>query len=125
MLTVLRRNGLAAVLIDQHLGGMGTPAPFLGKTAVTVRTVAGLSRKTGAAAMPMYAIMRGDGGYDIKFFEADMPELGEGAGEEEVISAIQARHNDVISGWIREYPEHWFGWFHKRFRGYVDYTELV
>jgi KDO2-lipid IV(A) lauroyltransferase len=125
MLGVLKRNGVAAILIDQSMRGMGTPAPFLGKIAYTVRTVAGLVRKTGAAAVPMYAIMRGDGSYDIDFFEAEPPPAPVGPDEdpEAAIAAIQAQHNDILSQWVTKYPEHWFGWFHRRFRGFVDYRQ--
>jgi len=124
MLTVLKRNGVTAILIDQSMrGGMGTPAPFLGKIAYTVRTVAGLIRKTGAAAVPMYAIMRSDGSYDIDFFEAEPPPtpIGPDEDSEAAIAAIQAQHNDILSQWVMKHPEHWFGWFHRRFRGFVDY----
>jgi KDO2-lipid IV(A) lauroyltransferase len=126
MLAALKRNGITAILIDQHIGGMGTPAPFLGKTADTVRTAAGLARKTGAAAVPVYAILNPGGSYDIKFYRAEPPVVGAGqadADEEAIISAIQVQHNDILSGWIREHPEHWFGWFHRRFKGYVDYNK--
>jgi len=130
MLSVLKRNGITAILIDQHLHGMGTPTPFLGKTAETVRTAAGLVHKTGAAAIPIYAILNPDGSYDIKFYNADPPVVlltnmnnadGAKVDDEATISAIQAQHNDILSEWIREYPEHWFGWFHRRFKGYVKY----
>jgi len=126
MLTVLKRNGVTAILIDQNMGSMGTPVPFLGKTASTVRTVAGLIRKTGAAAVPMYAIMRGDGRYDIEFFEAEpppAPQAGADGDSEAAIAAIQAQHNDILSQWVMKHPEHWFGWFHRRFRGFVDYRK--
>jgi Kdo2-lipid IVA lauroyltransferase/acyltransferase len=123
MLTVLKRNGITAILIDQNMGSMGTPAPFLGKTASTVRTVAGLIRKTGAAAVPIYAIMGRDGVYDIDFFEAEPPPAPDGADgdSEAAITAIQAQHNDILSRWVMKRPEHWFGWFHRRFGGFVDY----
>jgi len=122
MLGTLRRNGITAILIDQHFN-MGTPTPFLGKTAMTVRTVAGLVRKTGAIPVPIYAMMSKDGSYDIRFFKAETPVLNDGADEDAMISAIQAQHNDILSQWITEYPDHWFGWFHKRFKGYVDYKQ--
>jgi KDO2-lipid IV(A) lauroyltransferase len=126
MLGALKKNGITAILIDQYLGAaMGTPAPFLGKTASTVRTVAGLVKKTGAIPVPIYAMMAKDGSYDIRFFKAEVPADGNDgtkSGEEAVIAAIQAQHNDILSGWITEYPEHWFGWFHKRFKEYVDYA---
>ena len=123
MLAVLKRKGVTAILIDQNMGAMGTPAPFLGKTASTVRTVAGLIRKTGAAAVPMYAVMGRDGRYDIDFFEAEPPSPPDGAegDSEAAITAIQAQHNGILSQWIMKRPEHWFGWFHRRFRGDVDY----
>jgi len=123
MLAALKRNGITAILIDQNMGSMGTPAPFLGKTASTVRTVAGLIRKTGAAAVPMYAVMGRDGRYDIDFFEAEPPPPPDGAegDSEAAIAAIQAQHNDILSQWVMKRPEHWFGWFHRRFRGVVDY----
>ena len=40
---------------------------------------------------------------------------------EEFITTYQADHNDVLSRWIRQAPEHWFGWFHKRFGNQVNY----
>ncbi|MDR2592937.1 MAG: lysophospholipid acyltransferase family protein [Chitinispirillales bacterium] len=124
MLSVLKRNGITAILIDQNMGSMGTPVPFLGKTASTVRTVAGLIRKTGAAAVPIYAIMGRDGVYDIDFFEAEPPEpRGADADPEAAITAIQAQHNDILSQWVMKRPEHWFGWFHRRFGGFVDYRK--
>jgi KDO2-lipid IV(A) lauroyltransferase len=122
MLSALKRNGITAILIDQHIHGMGTPTPFLGKTADTVRTAAGLVRKTGAAAVPVCAVLNPDGSYDINFYRAELPVTDDDDEDEAVISAIQALHNEIISGWIRERPEHWFGWFHRRFKGYVDYN---
>ncbi|MDR2694178.1 MAG: lysophospholipid acyltransferase family protein [Chitinispirillales bacterium] len=123
MLSALKRNGITAILIDQNMGSMGTPVPFLGKTASTVRTVAGLIRKTGAAAVPVYAIMGGDGVYDIDFFEAEPPAEEAGGDTEAAITAIQAQHNDILSRWVMKRPEHWFGWFHRRFGGFVDYSK--
>ncbi|MDR2578073.1 MAG: lysophospholipid acyltransferase family protein [Chitinispirillales bacterium] len=121
MLSAIKRNGIVAMLIDQHLGkNMGTPTPFLGKTASTVRTAAGLAHKTGAVALPVYAIMDSDGSYSINFTKTEPPN-SDSADEESIISAIQALHNDIISQWIIKHPDHWFGWFHRRFKGYVDY----
>ncbi len=120
MLEVLRHNGMTAILIDQHLRKMGTPTPFLGKTADTVRTVAGLVHKTGAAVLPVYAILDSKGDYQVRITEAPLPERGD-CSDEDYISKIQAQHNEILSQWIRENPEHWFGWFHRRFKGYLKY----
>lgn len=120
MYEVLKENGLTAILIDQHLRKMGTPVPFLGKTASTVRTVAGLVRKTDTSVLPVYALLKEDGSYDIQISHAPVPRK-EGASEEELIHLIQTQHNNIISQWITEHPEHWFGWFHRRFRGFIRY----
>jgi KDO2-lipid IV(A) lauroyltransferase len=119
--TALKGNHLVAVLIDQRAGGgQGTLSPFLGKETATVRTVAGLVHKTGCCVMPTYAIMQKDGSYDIVISSAAPPDIA-GKSEEKCINAIQAQHNEIIGSWIRQYPEHWFGWFHKRFKEHIRY----
>jgi KDO2-lipid IV(A) lauroyltransferase len=117
----LKGNHLVAVLIDQRAGGgQGTPSPFLGKETATIRTVAGLVHKTGCGVLPTCAIMRKDGSYDIMISSAQPPDLS-GKTEEECIRAYQAQHNEIIGSWIRQYPDHWFGWFHKRFKEHIRY----
>ena len=49
MIEVLRADGIIAILIDQYAKSHGTAAPFLGREANTVRTVAGLAVKTGCS----------------------------------------------------------------------------
>jgi Kdo2-lipid IVA lauroyltransferase/acyltransferase len=122
MFQVLKKDGIIAILIDQTTKTHGTPVPFLGKDAQTVRTVAGLVQKTGCSVVSTNAIMREDGSYDV--YMVTVPEAEtEGLSEEEIINSYQRLHNDVISEQIREYPEHWFGWFHRRYFGYVAYRE--
>ncbi|MBN2188692.1 MAG: lysophospholipid acyltransferase family protein [Chitinispirillaceae bacterium] len=119
--TALKGNNLVAVLIDQRAGGgQGTLSPFLGKETATVRTVAGLVHKTGCSVLPTYALMQKDGSYDIFISSAEPPDHS-GMSDDEAISAIQAQHNEIIGSWIRAYPDHWFGWFHKRFKEHVRY----
>lgn len=121
MIDVIRNDGIIAILIDQFTKKHGTPAPFLGKEANTVRTAAGLVRKTGCSVITTHAIIRPDNGYDVTVADIPEPDLA-GLSEEEAINAVQKQHNDTISNQILAYPDHWFGWFHRRFRGYVDYT---
>lgn len=118
----LKENKMVAILIDQNAGAQGTPAPFLGKQTSTIRTVAGLVEKTGCAVLPAYALLRDDGRYDV-FMTVAPPIDNTGKSADEMIAAYQAQHNDIVSGWIRERPEHWFGWFHKRFREHVSYND--
>jgi KDO2-lipid IV(A) lauroyltransferase len=118
---VVKKNEILAILIDQYAGGgQGTPVPFLGKDAFTVRTVAGLAVKTGCGVLPTYALLRDDGSYDIEISVAPQPDTS-GMTPDQTIAAYQKQHNDIISGWIRKHPEHWFGWFHKRYRHMISY----
>lgn len=120
MLEVLKKNGIIAILIDQYARRHGTPVPLLGKVASTVRTVAGIVRKTGCDVLSTTAIMEADGSYTISLSIVPEPDLA-GMSDDECIAAYQKQHNDLLSEQIRTYPEHWFGWFHRRFRGYADY----
>jgi KDO2-lipid IV(A) lauroyltransferase len=120
MLEVIKRNGIVAILIDQHAGKHGTMVPFLGKPANTVRSVAGIVQKTGCSVLPAYSLMDKDGTYDIIINEISEPKL-EGYTEDQCIEEYQKLHNEIISKWIKEHPEHYFGWFHKRFRNLIPY----
>ncbi|NLE01656.1 MAG: lysophospholipid acyltransferase family protein [Fibrobacter sp.] len=120
MLESIKRNGMVAILIDQDPGKHGTMVKFLGKDANTVRTVAGIVHKTGCAVLPTYAILRKDNSYDVIIEKAD-PVSHEGKTDEEIIAAYQLQHNEIISEWIQKNPEHWFGWFHKRFKATLKY----
>ncbi len=119
-LGVLRSNGMLAVLIDQYAGTEGSPAPFLGKEASTIRAVAYLTHKTGCGVLPTWALMQEDRTYRV-MLQTLQPPVTRGMTTEEAVAAYQKQHNDILSEWIREYPEHWFGWFHKRFRKYARY----
>lgn len=105
---------------DQFSKRYGTPIPFLGKEAKTVRTVAGIVQKTECHVLSSTSIMQRDGTYDIWLTVVPGSDL-EGLSEEDAVAAYQTLHNDTISQQIRTYPENWFGWFHRRFRGYADY----
>lgn len=120
MIEVIKRNGIVAILIDQHAGKHGTMVPFLGKPANTVRSVAGIVEKTGCTVLPAYSLMDKDGSYDIIVNEIPEPQL-EGETEELRVEEYQKLHNEIISKWIKEHPEHYFGWFHKRFRNLIPY----
>jgi Kdo2-lipid IVA lauroyltransferase/acyltransferase len=120
MLTVLNRNGIIAMLIDQYAGDQGTAAPFLGKPANTVRTVAGLLHKTDCGIVLPFALLGPDGSYTIVIEAAPALDVPRDS-KDEFIAAAQTSHNDVLSRWIRKYPEHYFGWFHRRFKDTISY----
>jgi KDO2-lipid IV(A) lauroyltransferase len=120
MVQVLKRYGMIALLIDQNAGRNGSPSNFLGKPANTVRTVAGLFHKLQCGVIFAYGLLEKNGTYRIVI--EDGPRLAVSPNDpEQFITAYQQAHNDVLSRWITEYPEHYFGWFHRRFRGFLSY----
>jgi KDO2-lipid IV(A) lauroyltransferase len=121
ILVVLKRNGIIAMLIDQYSAEQGTPVTFLGKTANTVRTAAGLVQRTGCGVVLPYALLQKNGTYHVVIEPA--PEIAEKSDNEEAyVSALLKSHNDVISRWIMAYPDHYFGWFHRRFKDVISYS---
>ncbi len=122
MLQAIAKNGIVAILIDQRGGQHGSAALFLDKRANTVKTVAGIVLKTNCPVVSTYALMREDSTYDIVIDEVSPPDVA-GLDQEEAIKVYQNQHNQILSSWIRKYPEHYFGWFHKRFKGMVDYRQ--
>lgn len=120
ILNALHANHLVAALIDQHARKHGTLVPFLGKPASTVRTVAGLVRRTGCSVLLVYGLMGPDNRYHVHVEE--QRDLGiDPSDRDAYIDAYQKEHNDVLSSWIRQHPTHWFGWFHRRFRATIRY----
>ena len=119
-LRTVRDGGIAGFLIDQYAGSMGTPARFMGVMTSTVRTPAGIIAKTGCGALGAYALMEDDGRYRV-LLESGAAANG-GSRSEETVAALQQAHNDMIERWVREHPEHWFGWFHRRFKDVIEYS---
>jgi len=119
-LRILRRKGVVAFMIDQYAGSMGTPALFLGKRTKTVRTVAGLVNRTGCGAFGIYALLEDDGAYRVVLQRPPTADCAPND-RDEAVAMLQESHNKMISEWITTYPEHWFGWFHRRFKDVLDY----
>jgi lauroyl/myristoyl acyltransferase len=71
--------------------------------------------KTHCRVVGAYALLAEDNTYQIVLEE--LPPAPENAS----IPILLDRHNDLVSGWIRQHPEHWFGWFHRRFRDVLAY----
>lgn len=121
MLTSIKNDGVIAILIDQFMRKHGNPVPFLGKMAITVNTVAGLAQKTGCNVISISSILKPDGSYAIKLYLPPEQPAASTLTDEEQILMMQTVHNQMLSEQIIANPSHWFGWFHKRFRGYITY----
>lgn len=119
-LRALQQGRTVAVAIDQYAGSEGTSVPFLGKSTRTVRTVAGLAAHTGCQVVAAYALIQPDTTYRVVVESVPRPNVFS-EDREELISALQEAHNQMISRWIEQHPEHWFGWFHRRFKDVLEY----
>jgi KDO2-lipid IV(A) lauroyltransferase len=120
ILVVLKRNGIIAMLIDQYSAEQGTAVTFLGRTANTVRTAAGLVQRTGCGVVLPYALLQKDGTYHVVIEPAPAMSVPH-ADEEAHVNALLKAHNGVISRWIIANPDHYFGWFHRRFKDVISY----
>ncbi|MBN2452145.1 MAG: hypothetical protein JXR77_17295 [Lentisphaeria bacterium] len=119
-LRAIGEHDIVAIAIDQYPGRRGTPSTFLGRQTRTVRTSAGLAARTGCPVVAVYALLEATGSYRVSIEsvpgQAALPDRGP-----EWITAIQQAHNDVVSRWVVDHPEHWFGWFHRRFKDAIVY----
>jgi lauroyl/myristoyl acyltransferase len=67
-----------------------------------------------------YALIQKNGTYRVVIEPA--PEIPVTRDKEEAfVAATLKAHNDTISRWILTYPDHYFGWFHRRFKDVISY----
>ncbi len=107
---ILRRGGKIGMLVDQKMND-GIAVPFFGRPAMSPPAVAQLGLKFGCAMIPA-RLERLDG---CRFRLTFMPPMalersGDRRGD---VSAMMARVNGLLEGWIRERPEQWL-WLHRR-----------
>ncbi len=114
ILSALRAGRPVGILLDQNVDWYeGAFVPFLGKTACTNKGLALLALKTGAPVVPMFCIRRADGRYDVVLEEpVDLVDTGDKTRDVDDNTAL---FSDIISGFVRAYPDHWF-WFHRRWK---------
>ena len=122
--TTLKQNGVLAALIDQDPGAEGTTISFLGKPAPTVRAIAALQEHMDPHVVSAYARLGDDDVYDVVLVLEDFELDGlDKLDRDARVTRIQERHNEIVGAWVRADPEHWFGWFHRRFRPFLEYSD--
>ena len=76
-----------------------------------------LARQFGVEVYPARCIRLPGGRFRLQLFEKiELPRLETGKIN---IEASAQMLNDIVEGWIREYPDQWM-WFHKRWKGAAD-----
>ncbi len=98
------------LLVDQKFS-QGLSVPFFGRPTPTNTTVARLARQFDCPVFGARCIRLPDNRFRLEV--TDQIELPRGADGRIDVAAGTAAVNDIIEGWIREYPEQWL-WLHNR-----------
>jgi len=113
VLRMLEANRGVAVVIDQHTHGPdAVPVEFFNRRAAATSSMAALALRTGAPAIPVFAIPIGVGRYRMVY---EHPVEVPGPGSPDPVRELTQRCTDVVEMYVRRYPELWL-WMHRRWR---------
>ncbi len=113
ILNALRRNEIVVILMDQNFGTGGVWVRFFGKLAATPVGPFILSRRSGAALVPLYMPMVSAGRHCIRILPEFIPETAEDERQALLFNAV--RMTRIIEDWIRQTPWQW-PWIHRRWK---------
>ncbi len=111
----LKKGTMVALLFDQNAGRNGLPVPFFGKTASTYSAPAAFALKTGCAIVPAYTIKE-PGFRRNRMILGEQFHLIKTGNTEQDIIANTLQYNAFIEHLVRQHPEQWFGWLHRRWK---------
>ena len=109
----LKKNGLFCILMDQH-SGKGVKVNFFGHPVLAAIGAATFARRMGSVALPIFSLKNPDGTYRIIIKEP--VKLSKTDDVRKDIADNTACFMKIIESFVRQYPEQWFGWLHRRFR---------
>ena len=108
----LERGQHIGMLVDQRFG-RGPRIDFLGRQAFANPLLAQLARRFDCPVHGARAIRLPDGRFRLDLTEEiALPRDAEGMIDVDAATQVM---NDVIGGWVREYPGQWL-WMHRRWR---------
>ena len=101
------------MLVDQRIKE-GIKVPFLGEIAYTSPILPMLAIKQHIPLIPLRSIKKNNKEFIVEIGKPVMlNEVESKLPESEQIALLTTKMNDVISNWVKEYPEQWF-WLHRR-----------
>ncbi len=113
ILRALRQNQIVYLIADERKKKDGILVPFFGKPALTTPGPAVLSLRTGAPLIPMFVTKRKGRNHIIEILPAiDVERTGKI--EQDIYNLTEAANN-VISDYIRKYPDQW-AWTNPRWK---------
>lgn len=111
----LKKGGAVGIVSDQYLGPpVGIRVPVFGTPVGTSMLIATLSKRTGAAVLPVVNYREKNGRYVLKVYPALDWQEAEDPHYELAINT--ADYSQRLEKSIYEYPEQWL-WTHRRFKG--------
>ncbi len=113
ILTVLKNNGITAMLGDQSAPKENTKVRFFIENVPTYEGTARIAIKTGAEVLFGVSTRNPDGTYSLRLHEIDTSAYKEPT--EENVKALTQAHVDLLVEYIKLRPDHWL-WFHRRFK---------
>lgn len=105
----LKANEIVGIIPDQN--AEDAFLPFFGRPAGTNLGVGVFHERTGAAIVPVSCVHVAPARYQLEFYPALQPAVGNGVKGEGALLSF----NSWLEGAIRRHPEQWL-WFHDRWR---------
>ncbi len=109
---ILEDGGNVGMLVDQKFNG-GIMTTFFGRQCETSPLAPRLARQFETDIYPARCIRLPGNRYRLQLQDKIEPPRNE-AGEIDA-AALAQQLNDIVEGWVREYPDQWM-WFHKRWQ---------
>jgi KDO2-lipid IV(A) lauroyltransferase len=114
LLALLRRGGVAAVLLDQNVSVASEPVPFLGRPAPTATGLARIATRYGIPVLPVaVASDRREGRGDAHVVSCLPPLRPSHPAGEAAVTTLTAACNEALGHFVRRNPVEWV-WFHDR-----------
>lgn len=107
---ILHNKGNVGALVDQKFS-KGIPTTFFGRRCETSPLVPRLARQYDAEIYPVRCVRLPDNRYRLELFDKIEPPR-DARGQIDA-DALCQMINDIVEGWVREYPGQWM-WFHRR-----------
>jgi len=111
----LRKGAMVVILFDQNAGRGGVPVTFFGAMASTYPAPAVFALKTGSPVLPAY-MLKERGARKHRLIIGEPFTLMTTGDKEKDILANTQQFNDFFEALVRQYPEQWFGWLHRRWK---------
>lgn len=107
---ILHNKGNVGALVDQKFS-KGIPTTFFGRRCETSPLVPRLARQYEAEIYPVRCVRLPDNRYRLELFDKiEPPRDAHGQIDADALCQMM---NDIVEGWVREYPGQWT-WFHRR-----------